>query len=86
MNNYSVCSIKKACIVERFIRTIKSMMYKHFSLHGSYKWLKVLPMLIDKYNNRYHRTIKTQPIKVNAGNEQEILRTSYNHIKMIDIQ
>lgn len=86
VNHYSVFSTKKACIVERFIRTIKSMMYKHFSLHGNYKWLKVLPILIDKYNNQYHRTIKMKPAKVNVGNEQEILHTSYNHIKMIDKQ
>lgn len=86
VNHYSVFSVMKACIVERFIRTIKSMMYKHFSLHGSYKWVKVLPMLIDMYNNKYHRTIKMSPIKVTSKNEQDVLNTSYNHIKMIDKQ
>ena len=86
VNHYSVFSVMKACIVERFIRTIKSMMYKHFSLHGSYKWLKVLPVLINTYNKKYHRTIKMSPVKVTSANEQAVLSASYNHIKMTDKQ
>jgi len=38
--------------------------------------------LINKYNNRVHRTIKMSPGNVNSSNEKQILQTSYNHLKI----
>jgi len=38
--------------------------------------------LINNYNNRVHRTIKMSPSNVNSSNEKQILRTSYNHLKI----
>lgn len=83
INHYSVYSTKKACIVERFNRTLKGLMYKYFSLHGSYKWLDALPNLINHYNNKYHRTIKMKPSKVTEKNAASVLAQSFNHIKMV---
>lgn len=60
----------KAAIVERVNRTLKSMMWKEFSLHGSYKWLKLLPEITLKYNNTVHSTIKTKPADVSSKNEK----------------
>ena len=37
INHYSTYSVLKASIVERFNRTLKSMMWKEFSASGSYK-------------------------------------------------
>lgn len=51
INLYSTFSNLKASIVERLIRTIKRKLYSHFSLHGNYKWLQILPEIIDQYNN-----------------------------------
>lgn len=51
INHYSTFSYMKACISERVIRTIKRLLYMEFSLQGSYKWLSLLPEIIDKYNN-----------------------------------
>ena len=42
---YSTYSNLKASIVERFNRTLKSKMWKKFSLQGSYKWLDILTNL-----------------------------------------
>lgn len=39
--------------------------------------------LIAQYNIKMHRTIKMAPIKVTASNEQELLYTDYNHLKVI---
>ncbi|XP_044005528.1 uncharacterized protein LOC122850443 [Aphidius gifuensis] len=33
-------------------------------LQGTYKWVKILPKLIEQYNNTKHRTIKMAPAKV----------------------
>lgn len=51
INHYSTFSYMKASIVERLIRTIKRKLYMQFSLQGNYKWLGILPEIIDQYNN-----------------------------------
>lgn len=70
INHYSTFSEIKAAIIERFNRTLKSAMYKTFSLRGSYKWYDILPELINKYNNTKHRTIGMKPSEVNPSNEK----------------
>lgn len=75
---YSTFSAKKASIVERLNRTLKSKMWKRFSLNGSYKWVNLLQSLIDEYNNTKHATIKMKPNDVKKNNEKNLLTTVYN--------
>lgn len=82
INHYSTYSIQKASIVERFNRTLKSMMWKEFSVKGSYKWIVILKNLLNSYNARKHRTIKMSPKDVNKSNEKQLLSTVYDHIKV----
>lgn len=75
INHYSSYSTKKASIVERFIRTLKSMIYKQFSLQGNYKWSKgLLDKVINQYNSSFHRTIGMSPIQVNHNNKDILLQ------------
>lgn len=74
INLYSTFSEKKASIVERFNRTLKEKMWRQFTSQGSYKWLKMLPLLIETYNNTIHRTIRMKPNEVNKRNENKVLR------------
>lgn len=46
VNHYSTYSEKKASIVERFNRTLKTRMYRAFTEHGNYRWLDLLPELV----------------------------------------
>lgn len=78
INMYSTFTTKKAAIVERFNRTLKSKMWKQFSYRHSYKWIDILQELVDDYNNTKHRTIKIKPNEVNKENERYLLRTIYN--------
>lgn len=84
INHYSTFSVLKASIVERFNRTLKQMMWKEFSYHGSYKWIDNFKSLIKQYNNNYHRTIKMRPNEVNKTNEENLLKTCYNHLKIFN--
>lgn len=79
INHYSTHSVKKASIVERVIRTIKSHLYKLFSLNGSYRWLGPnLNSIVEKYNNTSHRITKHKPIEVNKAN-QIVVRSNILH-------
>lgn len=81
---YSTFTTLKAAIVERFNRTIKSMMWKEFTLRGSNKWIHILPKLINQYNHTKHRTIKMRPNDVDAHNEQKLMNTVYRYTANID--
>ena len=78
INHYSTYSIMKASVVERFNRTLKNDMWKHFTLTGSYKWIDALPNLLSNYNGRKHRTIGMRPMDVTPANAERLLSTVYD--------
>ena len=76
---YYTYSNLKAVVIERFNRSLRELMMKEFVKNNNTVWYKILPELIKKYNNRYHRTIKMKPIDVNKSNEKHIKNTVYNY-------
>lgn len=82
---YSTFSVMKASIVERFNRTIKTKMFKQFSLNGNYKWVNMLPDLTSQYNNTVHSKIKMKPNQVNELNAKELKLTVYNDYRVFDL-
>lgn len=69
---YSTFSNLKASIVERFNRTLKTKMWMQFSYRGSYRWLEMLPELVNDYNNRHHRTTRMRPVDVTKQNAHKL--------------
>ncbi len=85
INHYSTYSSIKASVVERVIRTLKSWVWKKFTLQGNKKWLDLLPSIVAQYNDTVHRTIKMKPKQaIKKSNEKKLLNNVYNHIKMIN--
>lgn len=82
INHYSTYSVMKASIVERFNRTLKGMMWKQFSNNGTYEWISIYKNLVKLYNKKIHGTIKMAPIHVKRKDEQHLLNTVYNHLKI----
>ena len=78
---YSTYSTVKAGICERFIRTLKNRLWKHFALTGSYNYIDDLQNIIRNYNNTKHSTTGFKPVDVNVKNEQRILRSVYRRTK-----
>lgn len=58
----------KAAMCERFIRTIKGIMYKYFTHTKSTKYIDVIDGLMFIYNNRTHSSIGIPPANVNESN------------------
>ena len=82
INHYYTHSDKKASIVERFNRTLKGEMWKLFTVQGNFKWLQILPDIIERYNNKVHSTIGLKPVDVNKHNEEQILMRIVRSRKM----
>jgi hypothetical protein len=74
VNHYSTQSNLKASIVERFNRTLKSYMWKQFSLQGTYRWVDSLQSLVDRYNNNVHSSTGFKPYAVTKADEYKIMR------------
>ena len=58
---YSTENEEKSCVIERFNRTIKDKMFKYFSANKTRKFVDVLILLVDQYNNAIHSSIKITP-------------------------
>ncbi|KAJ8879011.1 hypothetical protein PR048_019617 [Dryococelus australis] len=81
INHYAKYSELKSSVVKRYNKSIKQLIYKHFTSRGTYKWVDVLLEIVKFYNSRYHRTIKMRSKEV-TGNS--LIKSIYNNVKVID--
>ena len=57
---------------------MKTDMWKYFTASNSYKYIDILPALVEKYNNSYHRSIKCTPVEAQKPeNSYKVLTTLY---------
>ena len=61
---YSIHNKGKSVVAERFIRTLKTKIYKYMTLRSKNVYIDRLDDIVDEYNNTYHRTIKMKPVDV----------------------
>ena len=61
------------------IMTQKNIMWKHFTANNTQKYIDVLPSMVEKYNNTYHRSIKLTPS--DARNPAKYVMHSYDKVK-----
>ena len=61
---YSTHNEGKSVVAERFIRTLKSKIYKYMTSILKNVYIDKLDDIVDEYNNTYHTTIKMKPIDV----------------------
>ena len=54
----------KSVVAERFIKTLKSKIYKYMTSISKNVCIDKLDDIVDEYNNTYHTTIKMKPIDV----------------------
>ena len=77
---------EKSSVVERWNRTIKSRMWKYFTKNRTGVYIDVLPSIIEKYNNTYHRSIKCSPSDARKpSNYQHVFNALYNVENVNDI-
>ena len=61
---YSTHNEGKSVVAKRFIRTLKSKIYKYMTSISKNVYIDKSDDIVDKYNNAYHTTIKMKPIDV----------------------
>ena len=61
---YSIHNNGKSVAAERFIRTLKTKIYKYMTSMSKNVYINKLDDIVSEYNNTYHRTIKMKPVDV----------------------
>ena len=61
---YSTHNEGKSVVAERFIRTLKSKIYKYMTSISKNVYIDKLDDIVDEYNNTYHTTMKMKPAGV----------------------
>ena len=61
---YSIHNEGKSVVAERFIRTLKTKIYKYMTSVSKNVYINKLDDIVDEYNNTYHRIIKMKPVDV----------------------
>ena len=61
---YSTHNEEKSVVAERFIRTLKTKMYKYMTPISKNVYTDKLDNIVKDYNNTYHTTSKMKPVDV----------------------
>ena len=61
---YSIHNEGKYVVAKRFIRTLKTKIYKYMTLIYKNVYIDKLDDIVNEYNNRYNRIIKMKPVNV----------------------
>ena len=64
MTSYSIHNEGRSVVAERFIRTLKTKIYKYMTSVSRNVYIHKLDDIVGAYNNTYHRTIKMKPADV----------------------
>ena len=81
---YSTENEEKSSVVERWNRTIKTKMWKQFTVQGNTQYLDMLPKILKQYNNTKHSSIKMTPVEASKKkNEGTVYFNLYGDMKML---
>ena len=66
---YSTYNEVKSVVAKKVIRTLKNKIYKHMTAVST--MFDILDDIVNKSNNKYHRTIKMKPTDVKSNSYAE---------------
>ena len=64
---YSAHNEGKSAVAERFVRTSKNVIYKYMTSISKNVYIDKLDNIVNKYNDRYHSTIKIKPVDAKSN-------------------
>ena len=59
---YPIHNEGKSVVTKRFIKTLKTKIYKHMTSLSKNLYIDKLDDIVNEYNNTHHRTIKMKPV------------------------
>ena len=74
----------KSVVAERFIRTLRSKIYKYMTPISKNVYIDKLDDIVNEYNNAHHTTIKMKPIDVKGNTYINTVKKSI--IKILNLK
>ena len=68
---YSTCNEGRSVVAGKFIKTLKSKIFKHKTAVSKNACFDVLDNIVDNYNNTFHRIIGMKPIDIKSDSYVE---------------
>ena len=78
---YSAHNEGKSVAAERFSRTLMNIIYKYMTSTPKNVYIDKLDDVVNKYNNTYHRTIKTKPADAKRSTYIKSSKENYEDTK-----
>ena len=75
---YSINNEEKSVFAERFIRTLRTKIYKYMTSVSKNVYIDKLVDMVNEYNNTYHRAIKMKPVDVKDNTYINLKKKSKN--------
>ena len=81
---YSIHNERKSVVAEKFIRFLKTKIYKYMTSISKNVYNNELDDIVNEYNNTYRRTIKMKPVDVKDNKyidsvELHLMKLRSNH-------
>jgi len=70
----------KACVIERFNRTLLTRLAKYFTLMNTNVYHDIIHLILKSYNSTIHRTTGCKPNQVNRFNEMGVWLRSFKDL------
>ena len=64
---HSIHNEGKSVVSERFIRILKTKIYKYMTSLSKNVYIDKLDDIVNKYNSTYHRAIKMKPVDIKGN-------------------
>ena len=64
---YSIHNEGKSVVTEKFIRTLKTKIYKYMTSVSKNVYIGKLDDIVGEFGSTYHRTIKMKPVDVRGN-------------------
>jgi hypothetical protein len=74
---YTAPSDVKACLVERYNRSLKTKMWRYFTANATFKYIDRLQDFVKSYNTTEHSTIKMRPVDVTQQTQVKAWENMY---------
>ena len=75
---YSIHNEEKSVFAERFIRALRTKIYKYMTSVSKNVYIDKLVDMVNEYNNTYHRAIKMKPVDVKDNTYINLKKKSKN--------
>ena len=79
---YSIHNEGKSIVAEKFIRTLKTKIYKYKTSISKNVYINKLNDIVNQYNNTYHRTIKMKRVDVKEVSDKDPKFKDGDHVRI----